>query len=48
VIKNPGEAAQIYEEKKKAIDEVEDTSIKMYDSNAPKEETSERKAPEIK
>jgi general secretion pathway protein D len=48
VIKNPGEATQIYEEKKKAIDTIEETSIKMYDSNAAKEEASERKAPEIK
>jgi general secretion pathway protein D len=45
VIKNPDEAEQIYDEKKKSIDAIEEKSINMYDSDAH-EDRSERKAPE--
>jgi general secretion pathway protein D len=47
VIKNPEEAAQIYEKKKDEIDKIEERSIRMYDEdNKEKEEESMRKAPE--
>lgn len=47
VIKNPEEAAQIYEKKKDEIDKIEERSIRMYDEdNKENEEESLRKAPE--
>ena len=44
IIKNPEDATQIYEEKKKAIDAVEESSIKMYESDTVNGQ-EERKAP---
>jgi general secretion pathway protein D len=45
ILKNPEEAKHIYEEKKKDIDAIEESSIRMYDSGTVNEQ-EERKAPE--